>query len=574
MEAGLSIERTYHLLNEHEFEQGNEKISKSAIYNLVRRLKPKIVNVKKRKQGSNNPQDDWCRARYLFSKQLLIRFGRLTEPHPRQPCFDVRQLGTLDIHQVVWWDETHRKCVIGGISASRMMALKFQRDENGKLDKNGEYSEDKVEVLNCKYEKEGRFGLGCALTLEIDEQWNLRDKGKTCSVFDYSGKTIITLNDYEKLKKQEFHRISTLSDKSKHWIHDPRNPQDLFQDDDLLRLDKVGKKTKEKLENANIRCVGDLKRNNQPVPGITRASLQFLRDQAQLSRDENAPLKIDHRKAPNPYMSRYGTNWENVLKQSSHFSSYVVITDYIEHIVTESQKIMKGTLYEDDWYFYHDALSLMTSAKTKQWMKDKNYYKHWILPKNKLYAQDSNALQTKYGDNPIGNSPEFMPWDSHLNQDLHSAHDQHVALTRHLPEDDPRKFSGSTPSRMSSSYHRLIEICPSPKRIEQDCSRVLDAFRAVMEARGCIVEKFGQRSGRRGVSANDSTRGGKRIKKPYEPGQYLHPSVASVSEAMIGQSIAINDYYTGNDNDENLLLIDSVANEADDVGHDEFPIDV
>ena len=46
MDAGLSIERTYHLLYEHKFEQGNGKISKPAIYNLVRRLKPKIANVK------------------------------------------------------------------------------------------------------------------------------------------------------------------------------------------------------------------------------------------------------------------------------------------------------------------------------------------------------------------------------------------------------------------------------------------------------------------------------------------------------------------------------------------------
>ena len=163
LEAGLSINKTYHLLNEHEYEQGNSKISTSAVYHLVKRLNPKIINVQKRKQGSNNPQDDWCRARHLFSKQILIRFGRLVEPLPCQPCFDLRQLTRLDIHQVVWWDETHRKCVIGGISGNRLMALSFTRDADGKLDPNGEYATKKIEVLNCKYEKEGRFGLGCAV---------------------------------------------------------------------------------------------------------------------------------------------------------------------------------------------------------------------------------------------------------------------------------------------------------------------------------------------------------------------------------------------------------------------------
>ena len=575
MEAGLSIEKTFNLLNEHEYEQGNPKISRSAVYNLLQRLKPKIINCQKRKQGRNNPQDDWSRARYLFTKQMSIRFGKLTEPFPRQPCMDIRQIGSLDIHQVVLWDETHRKCVIGGISASRMMALNFARDSNGKLDMNGEYSDKKLEILNCKYEKEGRFGLGCAVIQPIDSNGNnLPPEGMSCQIFDYSGKTIISLNDFEKFKKQEFQRISTLSDKTKNWIHDPRNPQDLYDDDDLLRLDRVGKRTKEKLLLANISSVGDLKRNNQPVPGISDTSLQFLRDQAQLAKDEKAPTKIDHRKAANPYQSRYGDEWETVLKKSSYFSSQVVITDYIEHIMHESKKVMQGTKYQDDWYFYHDALSLMTSVKTKEWMKSKGYYKHWILAKNNLYAQDSNGLQKKYGDNPIGNSPEFMPWDSHLNQDLHSAHDQHVALTRHLPEDDPLKFSGSTPSRMASFYHHLIQICPSSKRIQQDCYRVLDAFEVVREARGCIVSKFGKRSGKRGFSGSNCSRGGKRMKKPYEPSQYLHPSVTSVSQAMIGKSISLFDNDADDDSSVDLPLIHAIANENKDFEGDDVSSEV
>ena len=66
---------------------------------------------------------------------------------------------------------------------------------------------------------------------------------------------------------------------------------------------------------------------------------------------------------------------------------------------------MEGTQYENNWYFYHDALSLMTSARTKERMKQKGYYEGWVLPKMKLYTQDSNELQKKYGDNPIRNSP-------------------------------------------------------------------------------------------------------------------------------------------------------------------------
>ena len=122
-------------------------------------------------------------------------------------------------------------------------------------------------------------------------------------------------------------------------MFDPRKPQDIYQDDDVLVLDKVGGVTKAKLLRVNIRTVGDLKQTNQPVPGISGSSFQFLWDQAQLAKDEDAPPKIDYRKAPNPYQARYSADWETHLKKSSAFSNHVVITDYCEHIIEQSAKV-------------------------------------------------------------------------------------------------------------------------------------------------------------------------------------------------------------------------------------------
>ena len=51
----------------------------------------------------------------------------------------------------------------------------------------------------------------------------------------------------------------------------------------------------------------------------------------------------------------------------------------IEHIIMASIKVMKDTKYEDDWYFYHDALSQLTCKGTVEWMKLKGYYRHWVL---------------------------------------------------------------------------------------------------------------------------------------------------------------------------------------------------
>ena len=58
---------------------------------------------------------------------------------------------------------------------------------------------------------------------------------------------------------------------------------------------------------------------------------------------------------------------------------------------------MQDKIYQDNWYFYHDALSLMTCADSIAWMKKEGIYKHWLLPCNGLNKG------TDYSDKPTGN---------------------------------------------------------------------------------------------------------------------------------------------------------------------------
>ena len=45
---------------------------------------------------------------------------------------------------------------------------------------------------------------------------------------------------------------------------------------------------------------------------------------------------------------------------------------------------MKGSVYEDDFFIVHDALVLMTAKETIEWMKEKKFFHHWLLPMNGL----------------------------------------------------------------------------------------------------------------------------------------------------------------------------------------------
>ena len=111
------------------------------------------------------------------------------------------------------------------------------------------------------------------------------------------------------------------------------------------------------------------------------------------------------------------------------------VTELVTKMHDRTKKAFIGTTHEDDCFFYHDALSQMTAKKTIEWMKDKGYYERWLIPQLGCNAN------TVFANRPVGNSPEFMPLDMSLNNDIQFSLCLHCAITSHLPDGDPHKFS-------------------------------------------------------------------------------------------------------------------------------------
>ena len=132
------------------------------------------------------------------------------------------------------------------------------------------------------------------------------------------------------------------------------------------------------------------------------------------------------------------------------------------HMVSETKKAYANTEYANNCFFYHDALTQMNSPATTRWMKEEDILKYWILPE-----QGCNA-GTAYYDHAVGNTPEVMPLDASLFNDLDEGVERHIICTSRLPQEDPRKFSLSTPSRASSAFCRIWKGCLSAARIQQD----------------------------------------------------------------------------------------------------------
>ena len=127
-------------------------------------------------------------------------------------------------------------------------------------------------------------------------------------------------------------------------------------------------------------------------------------------------------------------------------SKFCCITDLIRFMIKEAEKLMKGNVHEDDVFIVFDALVLTTSKETIKWMKEKNYFCHWLLPMNGW--QDG----TPYAGSNVGNISEFTPLDNSLNRDIFHSLRFHCVMSRFLlvgegtdEEERNMRFSFSTP---------------------------------------------------------------------------------------------------------------------------------
>eukprot|EP00536_Pseudo-nitzschia_multiseries_P017575 jgi/Psemu1/51457/gm1.51457_g len=446
------------------------------------------ATVKRGKQGSKTKEDAWCRASFRWLAQLLLRFGKIDFSHAMfwkllgeayvenqpPPCYDVALLTPLKLSRIVWFDKIHKQCHIGQ-SGSRIgpgrpnIAISFKRNEFGKLDPNGKYAASDKSVLQVKYKREARFCLGVFMTDD--------DKGhRVDEIFEYREKKLITRAEREKLRLQfGFAMID---------LQEPSTEMSLFN-----RFLKG--KMSEKLQQHGLVLVRDLKAlSSKPdriraiaaaTPGISFNGLSGFANASAICL-EGDPLPVfDHRQADNPYESLYGRSWEEEVDKVCMVGK-VCVTEMINYMFDQTNRF-----FGDKGFVYHVALVLMTCADIVSYMKEKGYYKHWILPKLNLMGEQGGVGGSLklYCNRPVGNRPEANPLDTtSLFSQLNRAVDQHVMLTQGFI-DENKKFLLATPT--------------ASETIVKDINKVLCSFLEVAEAEGIAIDGIGNRSGRRHI---------------------------------------------------------------------------
>jgi len=384
---------------------------------------------------------------------------------------------------------------------------------------NGTYSTKNISPLNVKFSHEARMCFGFTVMLEVNGD-TVEKKGVRCALFDYTKRMVVTIKRYNEAIKSMIDHVRSLPSGGG-WISTIENSRNiLFADDhvDAPTMLELGDVTKTKFFMPNgiktIRSLIDLQLTEVPVfvalyngRGVTVEKVTRWKQMAseKCQRDINGflmdrPKKVDYRKAENPFLARYGDNWEEEIKNYKIMANFCCIKELVWYMVNECIRFNKK-------YFWHDALTQLTDKCTRQWMKETTtdfrggtrcLYNFWFKPIKNLF-HDLEKVGSHYYERQPGNFPTANCCDNKLNKHVHESVDCHVLLTFDLPKDHPNKFSRATPEKLARAYHVLMDtdtgVVPTPDNIIKDFEKVFTTSLPYSVRTGGLVDSGNQHRG-------------------------------------------------------------------------------
>ena len=362
---------------------------------------------------------------------------------------------------------------------------------------------------------------------------------------DYTEKVVITLKESKKIIENEILRAKTLPRMTKGWFKNQREDGVLYMNDPVSNIKGVGKGVQKLLKDNDINTIADLHGLDMQTmndiagrtKGLNLASLKRFQMSCALASIDNAPAVVYFIDKDNPYAAKFGTEkdvwgqevWITKMKKSSAFSGKVCITDLVKHMVRQTKKCYENTMQKDLYHFAHDALSQLNKKCCVEWMMNTTIpgettrvYKRWVKPENGL----NDHFGPKWWRRPIGNSPELMPLDNSLNQDVHESVRRHTVMSltiRDRDNKDDRLITMTTPKETARSYKRIFDpttgVAPKSERILQDVNKVVHALQVIYEAEGVYVPGLagGRTPGGHHTATTEGkkARGGKRTRMEF-----------------------------------------------------------
>ena len=197
------------------------------------------------------------------------------------------------------------------------------------------------------------------------------------------------------------------------------------------------------------------------------------------------------------------------------------IIDLAKYMVIEAKKCYANTEHENTYSIYHDALTQITHESCIQWMKTT------FVPGENTLVYNRFMFGKRWMGRLVGNTPEVMPLDTCLFQDVKESVRKHVAMSLTIREPgvkDDRLFLMTTPKDAWHAYSWVFDpqtgVAPTSKRILHDIHRVKNAWWEIFKAEGVYAPGLaGGRIARvRHVETTERSKrcGGKRVRMEFD----------------------------------------------------------
>ena len=196
LEAGNSVATVTYLLNQgYRASRGLDHICYSAVDRFVR-SSPVIHRARRhmKKSGKDDAGTPWAAARLAFSLQLLEQLAGTGSRWP-----------SLHLHAIVWWDEHHKKVILGHTSVHE---YRVRRDSAGKpapAAAGGVLPPAKPNT-SMKYPGEARGLFGVAKVRKADGSY----VGVKAEPFNYTGMQVVGIAQFKRECEAEKLRAASL----------------------------------------------------------------------------------------------------------------------------------------------------------------------------------------------------------------------------------------------------------------------------------------------------------------------------------------------------------------------------
>jgi len=242
------------------------------------------------------------------------------------------------------------------------------------------------------------------------------------------------------------------------------------------------------------------------------------------------------------YKGRWPDTWEVELRAAVKKGGFVCVTELMDHVIDESERVYKGTVAEGKFSIFHDCLLQWWTPKAQEFMKARGY-EHRQL---RILPPTCAKVNTRYRWKLVGDSPELCRGlDSHGFADLDAAVTLNCSLATYYPKGHAMREKwnlGNVDALWNCMAETWMKCAPTSDRIAEDIMKIVPVLDKIIEAKGGVVPDEFYRTGRRWRRVDDkgdcTRKPGVRQRKGTLAAKPYHPDLAAAYKALVNPATA------------------------------------